>query len=154
MKTRVILRQDIPSLGMVGDVVEVAAGHARNYLLPRHLAFPYSEDAMRRVEKDRKIAEERRQALMAEFEVLSAKLSGVQLTFEEKVSEEGHLYGSVSAARIGQALAEQGLDIPERHIRLAEPIREVGEFEVPIHVHGDLETHIKVWVVAGQEAHT
>jgi large subunit ribosomal protein L9 len=148
MKTRVILREDIASLGHVGDAVEVSSGFARNYLLPLGKAYPYNADALQRVEKDRKLAEERRMAERKEHEAVAARLAEVQLTFEEKVSEEGHLYGSVSAHRIAESLAGMGLPVEDRQVRLAEPLREVGEFEVVIHVHGDVEAPIKVWVVA------
>ncbi|TAH35977.1 MAG: 50S ribosomal protein L9 [Planctomycetota bacterium] len=152
MKTRVILRDDIPALGDVGDVVEVSPGYARNHLIPLGLAYPYGGDGMQRVGKDRKRAAERRAAMQAEFEALTARLGTVQLTFEEKVSEEGHLYGSVSAARIAGALVDQGLNVTERNVRLAEPIRSIGEYEVPVHIHGELEAKVKVWVVASKPA--
>ncbi|RMH03444.1 MAG: 50S ribosomal protein L9 [Planctomycetota bacterium] len=150
MKTRLILREDIPSLGHVGDTVEVEAGYARNYLLPLGKAYLHCADAEQRVAKARKAAEERRLAERKEHEALAARLAGVQLTFEEKVSEEGHLYGSVTAHRIAEALREQGLPIEDRQIRLAEPLRSIGETEVVIHVHGEVEAAIKVWVVAAQ----
>lgn len=148
MKTRVILREDIPAVGLVGEAVEVASGYARNFLFPLGKAYPYSADALQRVEKDRKLAEERRLAELKEHQAVAARLAEVQLTFEEKVSEEGHLYGSVSAHRIAEALQGQGLAIEDRQVRLAEPLREVGEFEVTVHVHGEVEATIKVWVVA------
>lgn len=152
MKAKIILRQDMPSLGNTGDVVTVEQGYARNYLIPRNMAFPFSADGLRRVEKDRKRAEQVRLAQMAEFEALAKRLEGVQLTFEERVSEEGHLFGSVSAHAISNRLAEQGLKVKDSDVRLSEPLREVGEYEIPIHVHGDLETSIKIWVVAEKAA--
>lgn len=152
MKTRVILRDDIPALGEVGDVVEVQPGFARNHLIPLGLAFPFSEDAVGRVRKDRQLALQRRAAIQAEYEALNARLGSVQLTFEEKASEEGSLYGSVNAARIAASLVQQGLNVSERSVRLAEPIRQVGEYEVPVHIHGDLEAVVKVWVVAAKPA--
>lgn len=151
MKTRVILREDIPSLGHVGDVVEVAAGYARNHLIPMGRAFPYSEDGLRRIARARREAELRRAAERAEYEALAGRLQEVQVTFEERVSPEGHLYGSVNAHRIAEALAAMGFDIPERSIRLQEPIRETGEFQVPVHVHGEVEATLRVWVVQKQE---
>ena len=148
MKSKVILRKDIPALGNTGDLIEVAAGYARNYLVPSGLAFSYSEDANLRVEKDRQVAVQYRAELEAEYASLAARVGDVQLTFDEKVSAEGHLYGSVNIPRIREMLASQGLDLEERNIRLPEPIRSPGEYEVPIHIHGDLEVAIKVWVVA------
>ena len=148
MKTRIILREDIPSLGNVGDVLEVAAGFARNNLLPLGLAMPYSEEGMRAIEKSRVQAEEQRAAQAVEHEALAARLTSLQITFEEKVNADGHLYGAVTSKRIGEELTGQGFELPDSHIRLAEPIREAGEFEVPIHIHGDLTAQLKVWVLA------
>jgi large subunit ribosomal protein L9 len=147
VKTRLILNEDIPTLGNTGDVVTVSAGYARNYLLPNRLALPYSEDAVRRIEKRRVEAEAKRVAMRADMEVLAKKLAGVQITFEEKVSEEGHLYGAVNARRLAERLAAEGFTIPENHVRLSEPIRQVGEYSVPIHVHADIKAAVKVWVV-------
>lgn len=148
MKTRLILNDDIPALGNTGDVVDVAPGYARNFLLPMGLALPWSADAVRRIEKRRKEAEARRIAQRADMEALAARLATLQLTFEEKANEEGHLYGAVNARRLAERLAAEGFAVPEQHVRLAEPIRHVGEFSVPIHVHADVRAAIKVWVVA------
>lgn len=151
MKTQLILREDIPTLGFVGDVVEVSTGYARNFLIPTGKAYAYSEDGMRRIEKARAEAEQKRIELNQEFEAIAAKLSGTELTFEEKVSGEGHLYGAVTAKRISDALEEKGFQVSEPNVRLAEPIRTTGEYQVPLHVHGDINAEMKVWVVAIQE---
>jgi large subunit ribosomal protein L9 len=148
MKTRLILREDLPTLGHVGDVVEVTVGYARNFLIPSGKAYPFSEDGMLRIEKARVESEERRAALAEEHSALAKRLDGVQLTFEERAGEEGKLFGAVNAKRIADRLAEQGFELNENQVRLAEPIRTVGEYEVPIHVHGELSAAIKVWVVA------
>lgn len=148
MKTRLILREDMPELGHIGDVIEVSVGYARNFLIPRGKAYPFSDDGMLRIEKAKAEADERRAAMAKEFEAVAKRLEGVQLTFEERTGEEGKLFGAVNAKRIAEGLAEQGMELAENQIRLAEPIRTVGEYEVPIHVHGDLSTQIKVWVVA------
>ena len=150
MKTRLILNEDIPTLGDTGDVVEVSPGYARNYLLPMGLALPWSGDAVRRIEKRRIEAEARREAMRSDMEALAAKLAQLQLTFEEKANEEGHLYGAVNARRLAERLLAAGVEIPEHHVRLAEPIRKVGEYVVPIHVHSDIKAAVKVWVVAVQ----
>jgi large subunit ribosomal protein L9 len=151
MKTKLILRVDHPVLGHTGDVIEVASGYARNHLLPLNLAYPYSEDAVLRIEKKKGEAEAERAALRNDMEALAKRLEGVQLNFIENVSEAGHLYGAVTAKRISEGIGEQGLEIPEAHVRLAEPIRTVGEYEVPIHVHSEINASVKVWVVAKEE---
>ena len=148
MKTRLILREDMPTLGHVGDVIEVSVGYARNFLIPSGKALPFSEDGMLRIEKARVESEVQRAALAEEHSALAKRLDGVQLTFEERAGEEGKLFGAVNAKRIADSLAEQGFELNENQVRLAEPIRTVGEYEVPIHVHGELSAAIKVWVVA------
>ncbi len=151
MKTKLILRVDHPVLGNTGDVIEVASGYARNHLLPLDLAYPYSEDAMRRIEKKRIEAEKVRAEMRADMEALANRMADIQLTFIENVSAAGHLYGAVTSKRIAEEIAAQGLEIPEAHVRLAEPIRAVGEYEVPIHVHTEIKASVKVWVVAKEE---
>jgi large subunit ribosomal protein L9 len=150
MKMKLILRADDATLGHTGDVVEVTAGYARNFLIPRGLAFPYSDDAVRRIEKHRVAADQLRIEQLSDMQALADKLATIELSFTEKVSSAGHLYGAVTAKRISESLAEHDFDISESNVRLGEPIRVVGEFEVPIHVHSDLNAAVKVWVV-GQE---
>ncbi|MAU92624.1 MAG: 50S ribosomal protein L9 [Planctomycetes bacterium] len=152
MKTKLILSVDDATLGHTGDVVEVASGYARNYLVPRGLALPYSDDAIRRLEKHRVAAEKVRIEQLSDMQSLADKLASLELSFTEKVSSAGHLYGAVTAKRISEALGEQGVDISESNVRLGEPIRVVGEFEVPIHVHSDLNAAVKVWVVGEEVA--
>lgn len=150
-KTKLILRVDHPVLGHTGDVIEVAPGFARNHLVPLGMAYDYSADAIRRIEKKTAEAELNRAAMLKDMAALAKRLESVQLTFVERVSEAGHLYGAVTAKRIAEAIEEQGLPIPEAHVRLAEPIRLVGEFEVPIHVHSEISAAVKVWVLAQEE---
>jgi len=151
MKIKLILRVDHPVLGHTGDVIEVASGFARNNLIPMNLASPYSEDAMRRIEKKKVEAEAVRAEMLKDMEVLAKRLESVELNFIENVSAAGHLYGAVTAKRIAEEIAAAGIEIPEAHVRLAEPIRVVGEFAVPIHVHSAISASVKVWVVAKEE---
>jgi len=151
VKTKLILRVDHPVLGHTGDVIEVASGYARNHLVPLGLAYDYSADAVRRIEKKKQEAELHRAAMLKDMEALAKRLESVQLTFVERVSEAGHLYGAVTAKRISDAIEEHGLTVPEAHVRLAEPIRLVGEFEVPIHVHSEINASVKIWVLAQEE---
>jgi len=150
VKTRLILSEDIPALGDTGDVIEVTPGYARNYLLPMGKALPWSKDAVRRIEKRRVEADTRREEMRSDMEALAARLAEAQITFEEKANEDGHLYGAVNTRRLAERLVAAGFEIPEHHVRLAEPIRQVGEYSVPIHVHSDIKAAIKVWVVAVQ----
>jgi large subunit ribosomal protein L9 len=150
MKTKLILRVDHAVLGNTGDVIEVASGYARNHLVPSGMAYAYSEDAVLRIEKKRVEAEQTRAAMRQDMEALAKRLESLSLTFEEKVSGEGHLYGAVTAKRIADAISEQGLETSEANVRLAEPIRAVGEYEVPIHVHAEINAAVKVWVVGDE----
>lgn len=152
MKTKLILRVDFPELGNTGEVVEVNAGYARNYLVPRGLAYAFSDDAMRRIEKATAEAEVHRAAIRSDMNSVAARLAGVQLTFEENANKGGHLYGAVTAKRIAEALGEHQLDIPEAHVRLSEPIRNTGEYTVVVHVHADIDAEVQVWVVSATPA--
>ena len=151
MKIKLILRVDHPVLGHTGDVIEVASGFARNNLIPLNLAYPHSEDAIRRIEKKKMEAEVVRAEMLKDMEAVAKRLSAVELNFVENVSAAGHLYGAVTAKRIAEEISAAGIEVPEAHVRLAEPIRVVGEFEVPIHVHSELNASVKVWVVAKEE---
>ncbi|MFT7517420.1 MAG: large subunit ribosomal protein L9 [Myxococcota bacterium] len=150
MRMKLILRADDPTLGHTGDVVEVAAGYARNFLIPRGLAFTFSTDAMRRIEKHRVTAEKVRIEQLSDMQSLADKLSTIEISFTEKVSSAGHLYGAVTAKRISEELLEKGMTVTESNVRLGEPIRSIGEFDVPIHVHSEINASVKVWVI-GQE---
>ncbi len=152
MKIKLILRMDFPELGNTGEVVEVNAGYARNYLVPRGLAYPFSEDAMRRIEKASAEAEVHRAAVRSDMKAVADRLTGIQLTFEENANKGGHLYGAVTAKRIAEALSEHQLDIPEAHVRLSDPIRNIGEYAVAVHVHGDIDAEVQVWVVSATPA--
>jgi len=147
MKTRLILREEVPSLGNIGDEVQVASGYARNHLIPMGLALPWSAASIERVANAKKEADEQREALAKEHAALAEQINGLQLNFEEKVSEEGHLYGSVNEKRIAAALAGKGVEVSENQIRLGEPIRNPGEYEVAVHIHAELQAILKVWVV-------
>lgn len=151
MKIKLILCVDHPVLGHTGDVIEVASGFARNNLIPQNLAFPYSKDAIRRIEKKKAEAGAVRAEMLKDMEALAKRLEGLELNFVENVSVTGHLYGAVTGKRIAEEIAAAGIEIPEAHVRLAEPIRVVGEFKVPIHVHSELNASVKVWVVAKEE---
>ena len=143
----IILRLDVQHLGRAGEVVKVKDGYARNYLLPKGLAYPATEGNRKRVtfEADRlaRLAETEKQSAEGE----AAKLAGVSLTFPMKVGEEDKLYGSVTASEIQRRLEEQGIHVDKRKIDLSEPIRSLGEFRVGIKLHADVRPEITVVVV-------
>ncbi|MBN2289193.1 MAG: 50S ribosomal protein L9 [Candidatus Glassbacteria bacterium] len=143
----VILRSDIERLGKIGEVVKVAAGYARNYLIPKNLAYPANSGNLKRIE-----FEKRRAAQLAEHELEQArkyagKLGELSLTFQVKVGEEDKLYGSVGAADIAEEAIRQGFELDRRKIVLDEPIKKLGVYTVGVRLHPEVVAEIKVWVV-------
>lgn|SRR5512146_1587155 len=150
---KVILRQNVPALGEEGDIVGVKPGYARNYLLPRGLAFEATASAMRQIDEDRRRAEARAKRDYLEARRRSAQLEGVSLTFHARAGEEGKLFGSITSADIADRLKEQpGIDfeIDRRMVVLEEPIKALGVFSVPVRLHHDVQPEVKVWVIKGE----
>ena len=143
----IILRADVQHLGKVGDVVKVKDGYARNYLLPKGLAYPATEGNKKRIafEGERLAKQQASEKTAAEAE--AARLAEVQLTFSVKVGEENKLYGSITASDIQRKLEELGIHVDKRKIDLAEPIRELGEFNVGIKIHPEVRPEVRVTVV-------
>jgi large subunit ribosomal protein L9 len=148
----VILRDHVENLGRRGDVVKVADGYARNYLLPRKLALPATPGNRNVVERQRKIADAAEAAERAGAEALAARLTQAECVMARRVGEHQTLYGSVTAADIADQLAVKGFDIDKRKIQLAEPLKQVGEFSVPIKLHRDVVAHVQVKVTPLEEA--
>jgi len=147
---KVILRETIESLGLIGSEVDVAKGYARNYLLPQNKAVLATPQNRKRFEQERKkvdlqIAKEKRAA-----EEMAQRLQGVSITIPAKVHEEDRLYGSVSVREIVAALAEKGIETEKRAVILAEPIKNLGTFQVPIRIYTDIEPEITVEVVPAE----
>jgi large subunit ribosomal protein L9 len=146
MAIEVLLRKSIESLGRVGEVVRVRPGYARNFLLPHGLAVAPTKENLRLVEKD-KVVEAAHEAERAKQRAeLLAKLTAAVVTIEAKSNPEGHLFGSVGAKQVADGLVAQGFAVEERNVRL-EPVKQLGEFEVVVHLAADAETKIKLWVV-------
>jgi large subunit ribosomal protein L9 len=144
----VILKEDVVNLGNRGDVVKVADGYGRNFLLPRKLAMQ-ATDANKAVIETMKNAAARRSASeKVQAEVLVAKLEPVVLSFTRKSGEAGHLFGSVTSADIAAGLASQGFEVDRRKIVLGEPLKTVGDHTVSIKLHREVTAHIKVKVLA------
>jgi large subunit ribosomal protein L9 len=144
----VILKEDVASLGHRGEVVKVADGYARNFLLPRKLAMQATE-ANKAVIEQMKTAAARRSATEKTLaEALLAKLEPVALSFTRKTAEHGHLFGSVTSADIAAALETKGFEVDRRKIQLADPIKAIGDFTVSIKLHREVTAHLKVTVLA------
>jgi len=142
----VILREDVDKLGTRGQLVKVTSGYARNYLLPKRLAVPATESNKKIVEQERDAYLRREAKDKSESEDLAKLLTGLTLTFRQKVGENNHLFGSVTAKDIADALEAQKFHLERRKVQLEEPLRTVGEHEVTVRLHRDVSTQIKVVV--------
>jgi large subunit ribosomal protein L9 len=144
----VILREHVDNLGRRGEVVKVADGYARNYLLPRKLALLVTAGNRQQIERERakydvKEAEEKKIA-----DAMAERLANIEIEIARKVGETEALYGSVTSSDIAAALAAKGFELDRRKLQLAEPLKRIGEFDVPVKLHRDVTAHIKVKVVA------
>ena len=144
---QVILRQDVPALGARGESVDVRDGYARNYLLPRSLAYPATPDNARRISKEKRVVEEQASARQAQAKDLAAKLAGLSATVQVKADGET-IYGSVGPAEIVAAIAsEHGVQVPAEAVKLDEPIKKVGTHDVLFRLAEGAEATVKVWVL-------
>jgi len=144
---KVILTEEIRGLGTRGDVVTVKDGYARNYLIPKNLAQEASKGNLNAIEHQR-----RKWAMLAQQEKDAAqkaadRVKGVKITVEKRVGEHGHLFGSVTANEIADALAEKGIEVDKRRIELAQPIKNIGLHDVEVRLHRDVTASIQVEVV-------
>ena len=144
---QLLLKKDVEKLGQIGDIVDVKNGYARNYLLPRGLGVPVNESNLRMVESAKASRSEALARQQEELRQLADRLAGASVTIPAKANEEGHLFGSVSAQQIADALVREGFQVAERMVRLEEPLKEVGVYEVPIQLNPELAPSCKVWVV-------
>jgi len=140
----VILKEDVPSLGSRGDVVKVAEGYGRNYLLPRKLAIVATAGNKSVIEQMKAASVRRSAKEKTQAEELSKQFDGLSVSFTRKSGENDQLFGSVTSGDIAEALAKKSFDIDRRKIQLHEPLKTVGEFTVPIKLHKDVTTHLKV----------
>ena len=146
-----LLTENVDNLGIVGDVVKVKPGYARNFLLPRGFAIPPSEEARAALEERRKQVEAELAAQRKQLEALFAKLDDdFELTIERSANEQGVLFGGVSQHDIALALQEQDLNVDDRAVRIGEQIKRLDSYQIPIVLAPDLKTEIKLWVVSDQ----
>ena len=142
----VILREHVDNLGRRGDVVKVAPGYARNFLLPRKLALAVTEGNKKIIERERKVADARETEERQAAEALASRVGQAEISVARRVGDTEQLYGSVTSADIAEALAAKGLEIDKRKIHLDEPIKAIGEFTVPVRLHRDVTAQLKVLV--------
>jgi large subunit ribosomal protein L9 len=143
----VILREHIDNLGRRGDVVKVAAGYARNYLLPRKLALAVTDSNKRQIEREKKVAEVKESEEREQAQALAQRLEQTEIEIARRVGEHDTLYGSVTSGDIAHALEAKGFQIDKRKITLADPIKAIGEVTVPLRIHRDVTAQLKVKVV-------
>ena len=144
----VILKEDIANLGKIGEIVRVRDGYARNYLLPRGLVLEANKKNLKTFEHHKKIVGDQKQKIMRQAQTVGDQLNGVSLVIPMKVGEEGKLFGSVTNIHIEKALRAKGLSVDRRKIQLAEPIKNAGDFDVPVRLSADLTVPLKVSVVS------
>jgi len=147
---KLILREDVPSLGNAGEVVSVKPGFARNYLLPQGKAIPATDANVSELEHHKRVVLERVTRERRVFEAQRDRLQAQLLQFTAQAGEEGKLFGSVTASQIAEELAAKGIEIDRRKIQLEEPIREVGEHTVSIRLHREIVANVKVKVTAAE----
>ena len=147
---KLILREDVASLGNAGDVVTVKPGHAFNFLLPRGKAILASEGKLNELEHHKRVVAEQVARERKQLEATRDRLQQVALEIAAQAGEEGRLFGSVTAIQIAELLAAKGHEIDRRKIQLDEPIKDLGDHEVPIRLHRDVIAKVKVKVVAAE----
>src|SRR6266542_3530980 len=139
----VILRETVDHLGKRGEVVKVADGYARNYLLPRKLALPATDGNRKHVERERKIVDSREAEEKGQAEAIAARLAAIDITIVRRVGETDQLYGSVTSADIADFLKGKGFEVDRRKLILPEPIKTVGEHNVPLKLHREVTVPLK-----------
>ncbi len=149
---KIILKQDVESVGRKGDIVKVAAGYGRNFLLPRKLAIEVTPSNIKMIEIERQSLKKKVESERLSFRDLITKLNEVTLSFARKAGEKDHIFGSVSAADIKDGLDKLGFDIDKKKIVLDEPLKRLGNYSVTIKVFQDDKAEIKVAVVKEEEA--
>lgn len=146
---KVILRQDVPELGQSGDIVTVRPGYARNFLLPRGMAYEATGANIKQLEEEKRRLESRSKQQYLEARRRASQLEPVSLTFHANAGEEGKLFGSITSADIAERLNEQNLDfeVDKRDIELDEPLKSLGVYNVAVRLHAEVKPEIKVWVI-------
>jgi large subunit ribosomal protein L9 len=145
---KIILRETVESVGNVGEIVTVKNGYARNFLIPRGLAYYASPKAIRILDSEKKVYEAKMAKLKVEAELLAAKLAETQVSIAMQAGEEDRLFGSVTNVMIAQELATKGFTIDRRTIVIDEPIRKLGNYEVKVKLHPEVVALVKVWVTS------
>jgi large subunit ribosomal protein L9 len=150
MNMQLILREDVPNLGKMGDLVHVKRGYGRNFLIPKGLATEATPRNVRRLDHEKRVIESRKQKLLSEAKTIAQKLAAVSVIIQKTTTEEDKLYGSVTNREIAEALEKEGLTIDRRKIEVPEPIRSLGVFTVKVKLAAEVTCDLKVWVVKAE----
>ena len=150
MSIEIILKEHVEHLGRRGEIVKVASGYARNYLFPRKLALAVTEENKKQVERERSKAEARDAEEQMTAQALATRIEAIELSIGRRVGENDTLYGSVTSADIGEALAARGLPVDRRRIQLADPLKSLGDHTVPVKLHRDVTARLRVKIVAAE----
>jgi len=145
---KVILRQNIETLGKIGEVVNVKDGYARNYLIPRSFAYFATQKAVRSLDQEKKQHERRQAREKTSAEQLAIEFADLQISIPMKVGEEGRLYGSVTNQMIANELSQRGYEIDKRNIMIEDSIKSLGIFDVKVKLYTDVYAYLKIWVIS------
>lgn len=143
----IILLDDVPSLGKVGDLVKVSDGYGRNYLIPKKLAIKATPKNRKKLEHEKRLAQDKMDKIQRDAEKLAKRIEAFSCTISKPVGESGKLFGSVTSKEIEQHLNENGFHIDRKRIDLEEPIKNLGVYTIPIRLHPEVTANLKLWVV-------
>ena len=147
---KLILTEDVPSLGTIGHIVNVKDGYARNFLLPRSLAIPANESNTRQLEHQKRVLAARREKVLAEVKGLAARIEKLSLEVAKQVGEDERIFGSVTSAELAELAEKQGIQISKKDIKLPEEIKKVGVYTAEVRLHSEVVAKLKFWVVSQQ----
>jgi large subunit ribosomal protein L9 len=145
---RVILCEEIQSLGSIGEIVNVKDGYARNFLFPRSLAVVANEGNTRQLNHQKRVLNNRKEKLLAELREVAKRIAKVSLTITKQIGEEGRIFGTVTTQEIVEALAQQGVEVSRKKVRIADAINKIGSYTAEIKLHADVVAELKFTVVA------
>lgn len=143
----VILLEDVPVLGKMGEIIKVADGYGRNYLIPKGLAKVATSKNVKALEHDKRLIEHKRNRVKKQAQKLAEKIESLSITIPQAVGEQDKLYGSVTSMDIERYLKQEGIEIERKHIELEEPIKSLGIYNINVKVHPEVSAKLKVWVI-------
>ena len=144
---RVILKTEVDQLGDAGDIVDVAPGYGRNFLIPRGMAIAATSGSVKQAEHQQRVAEAIRRKKRSKAEALAEKLANVAISIRRETGDDERLFGSVTNRDIVEALAAEGIEVDRRQVRLEEPIKSIGLFSVPVRIHSEVDASLRVYVI-------